>query len=345
MKNIKKKKQLDLNNCSLLNEQKTPFDLNSIASNQISSKQDLFVEEISQEKKKCTRFGCGKEYVDSENVENCCKFHPGHPIFHEGYKKWSCCSKTGYTDFDEFLNEPGCAEGFHTDERQKKPAFMRQEKGDSKLVSNSEEKEVYKTSAVMPPTNIPPLPPKPTVEKVEEELDDPVDAVIPVGAPCLRNGCKVSYVDHSSRTEKCIYHPGIPLFHEGSKGWTCCKPKVLDFSDFLKIEGCQEGKHKFVKKKTDEELVQCKYDWFQVPSAVTVTIYAKKVLKEESQITFDVFKLNINLKFQDGKFFRKEIILSNAINPETSKYEILSTKVECKLMKATGDQWTNLEAK
>lgn len=102
----------------------------------------------------------------------------------------------------------------------------------------------------MPPTNLPPLPPKPTVEKVEEELDDPVDAVIPVGAPCLRNGCKVSYVDHSSRTEKCIYHPGIPLFHEGSKGWTCCKPKVLDFSDFLKIEGCQEGKHKFVKKKT-----------------------------------------------------------------------------------------------
>ena len=50
-----------------------------------------------------------------------------------------------------------------------------------------------------------------------------------------------------------MYHPGAPLFHEGSKGYTCCKRRVLEFSEFMKIEGCEtKPRHLFVgsgKKK------------------------------------------------------------------------------------------------
>jgi hypothetical protein len=56
-----------------------------------------------------------------------------------------------------------------------------------------------------------------------------------------------------------VYHPGVPLFHEGSKGWTCCKRRVLEFDEFMKIEGCKTKKrHLFVgkSKPVGEEKVE-----------------------------------------------------------------------------------------
>lgn len=47
--------------------------------------------------------------------------------------------------------------------------------------------------------------------------------------------------------EDCVFHPGQAIFHEGSKGWTCCKRRVLEFDEFMKIEGCKRKKrHMFV---------------------------------------------------------------------------------------------------
>jgi len=46
-----------------------------------------------------------------------------------------------------------------------------------------------------------------------------------------------------------VDHPGVALFPEGSKGWTCCKRRVLEFDEFMKIEGCKTKKrHLFVGK-------------------------------------------------------------------------------------------------
>ncbi|CAG2057053.1 unnamed protein product, partial [Timema podura] len=33
----------------------------------------------------------------------------------------------------------------------------------------------------------------------------------------------------------CTFHPGIPFFHDAYKGWTCCKKKCTDFTEFLNI--------------------------------------------------------------------------------------------------------------
>jgi CHORD len=64
-----------------------------------------------------------------------------------------------------------------------------------------------------------------------------------------------------------IHVPPQPIFHEGSKvrflffshekivdgerltqGYLCCKRRVLEFEEFLKIAGCTEGRHLFVPK-------------------------------------------------------------------------------------------------
>lgn len=51
----------------------------------------------------------------------------------------------------------------------------------------------------------------------------------------------------------------------------CCKRRVLEFDEFLKIEGCKQGKHCFVGKAKDpsvQEAVDCRSDMYQTPSQV-----------------------------------------------------------------------------
>lgn len=48
----------------------------------------------------------------------------------------------------------------------------------------------------------------------------------------------------------------------GSKGYSCCKRRVLEFDQFLRISGCSESKHLFIgapKPEVGEELVTCRY--------------------------------------------------------------------------------------
>lgn len=94
-----------------------------------------------------------------------------------------------------------------------------------------------------------PPPPEP-----ESEDDDPT-LEIPDGRTCKRRGCGAAYEKSKARggDEKCVHHPGAPLFHEGSKGYTCCKRRVLEFDQFLKIEGCKtKGRHLFVGSGKEE---------------------------------------------------------------------------------------------
>ncbi|KAJ2888794.1 hypothetical protein FB639_000379 [Coemansia asiatica] len=41
---------------------------------------------------------------------------------------------------------------------------------------------------------------------------------------CTRNACGQDYDEATNDPILCQYHPGNPEFHEGLKGWTCCKP-------------------------------------------------------------------------------------------------------------------------
>jgi hypothetical protein len=72
---------------------------------------------------------------------------------------------------------------------------------------------------------------------------------------CRRKGCGETHKGGDREGEKCVHHPGAPIFHEGSKGWSCCKRRVLEFDQFMNIEGCKtKDRHLFVgsgKKEKD----------------------------------------------------------------------------------------------
>ncbi|XP_050664879.1 cysteine and histidine-rich domain-containing protein morgana [Leptidea sinapis] len=60
----------------------------------------------------CKNGGCNTTYNGPQTNDSPCIFHPGCPVFHEGLKFWSCCQKRT-TDFNTFLNQPGCTTGTH----------------------------------------------------------------------------------------------------------------------------------------------------------------------------------------------------------------------------------------
>uniref|UniRef100_A0A3Q1HPV2 CHORD domain-containing protein n=1 Tax=Anabas testudineus TaxID=64144 RepID=A0A3Q1HPV2_ANATE len=42
--------------------------------------------------------------------------------------------------------------------------------------------------------------------------------------------------DPDNNINACTFHPGVPVFHDALKGWSCCKRRTTDFSDFLSIK-------------------------------------------------------------------------------------------------------------
>ncbi|KAM8977672.1 cysteine and histidine-rich domain-containing protein 1 [Pelodytes ibericus] len=60
---------------------------------------------------------------------------------------------------------------------------------------------------------------------------------------CYNRGCGQRYDPDSNPQDSCTYHPGVPVFHDALKGWSCCKRRTTDFSDFLSIVGCTKGPH------------------------------------------------------------------------------------------------------
>ena len=70
--------------------------------------------------------------------------------------------------------------------------------------------------------------PKPQSTAYVEEEDD-LTVAPAVGATCKRKACGKQYEEGLEREKDvCTYHPGAPIFHEGSKGWSCCKRRVME---------------------------------------------------------------------------------------------------------------------
>ncbi len=200
-------------------------------------------------------------------------------------------------------------------------------------------------------------------EPVEEEDPAEADANLPAGLICKRGGCGFKFEggarDRSKET--CQHHKGSPIFHEGSKGWSCCKRRVLDFNDFLQIEPCSTAKsgHLFVGQpktgadgSTDgEEPIDCRMDHYETPNDVRLTVYAKAVDAAKSSIEFNDDSITFSLLLPPapgssrGRRFHKVLKPFAPISPTDSSFNITKFKVDLVLTKqAKGQSWPCLES-
>lgn len=79
------------------------------------------------------------------------------------------------------------------------------------------------------------------VEKTESGM-------VEIGANCKNGGCSVVYQGPETNGTICLHHPGVPIFHEGLKFWSCCQKRTSDFTSFLNQIGCERGTHLWIKE-------------------------------------------------------------------------------------------------
>ncbi|PKY08714.1 CORD and CS domain protein [Aspergillus campestris IBT 28561] len=297
---------------------------------------------------KCVHKCCGKEFSDADEP---CVYHPGPPVFHEGQKGWKCCKPRVLT-FDEFLAIPPCTTGKHStvDDTPAEPAPKEQSQTETptpsvKPVTAIPESAVPRNTispAIPPPSNAP----TPTPEEPESD-DETLE--IPANATCRRKGCGAGYDAAVPRAdEKCVHHPGHPIFHEGSKGWSCCKKRVLEFDEFLKLPGCTEKvKHLFVgkgKPAGEEKVDSVRNDFYQTASTVNASLYLKKIDKDRASVKFSPQSVELDLPTADNKRYKDTYNLFAPIDVEKSGFRVLGTKLELTLAKADGTSWPVLRS-
>ncbi|KAL0587847.1 Cysteine and histidine-rich domain-containing protein 1 [Plecturocebus cupreus] len=69
---------------------------------------------------------------------------------------------------------------------------------------------------------------------------------------CYNQCCSQHFDPETNSDDACTYHPGVPVFHDALKGWSCCK-RTTDFSDFLSIVACTKALEKLKLSSGNEE--------------------------------------------------------------------------------------------
>lgn len=319
----------------------------------------------------CYNKGCGKKFDPSHNDEGqheisffsrnfsnvflfhfleSCIHHPGAPIFHDAYKGWSCCNKKS-TDFTEFLNFKGCATGKHSNEKPEEPVKKSEPSIDVDV--KPVERKPLSNPAKRPDVNSSLVTLTPTVNaNFKKQMDgligkksDAIDdkSYISIGTSCKHGGCTGSYNGPSSDEEICTYHPGVPVFHEGCKYWSCCQRKTTDFTAFLSQPGCDSGKHLWVKEGGESQ-VNCRWDWHQTASNVVIAVYAKSYDYNRSFVKVNPVRAIIKLVFpqQGNAEFNIDLELKGIIDVSNTSAHMFGTKIEIIMPKAEAGHWTGL---
>ncbi|XP_015715449.1 integrin beta-1-binding protein 2 [Coturnix japonica] len=310
----------------------------------------------------CYNKGCGQRFDPEHNSEDSCLYHPGVPIFHDALKGWSCCKKRT-TDFSEFLSIKGCMKGFHSKEKPPEPSQEEtSDKPKAKPMAEiivqgpkSAEKMQRERPSSDEPRQLLPIKVSRSLEHALEKLSlspnnkEPkgdcageAAAQVRAGTTCKNAACKAIYQGPESNTEVCTFHPGVPVFHEGMKYWSCCGIRTTDFSAFLEQPGCSTGRHCWMGK-ADKKAVSCRQDWHQTGNQVVVTIYGKNPLPTLSSVKANRTVLEVHVIFEGNKIFQAELDLWGVIDTEKSFVSMVPTKVEITLCKSSPGAWARLE--
>ena len=281
------------------------------------------------------------------------------------------CCKPRVLTFDEFLEIPPCTTGKHSTVDDT-PAPPKKAAPPTDIPTTTSTSTSTSTNgATSSPTVLPPPQPRQPVRPPqsqpnqqrssspappppeEDESDDP-STPIPAKSICKRRSCGVSYDASVPRDdEECTHHPGHPIFHEGSKGWTCCKRRVLEFDEFMKIEGCKKRKrHLFIGKKPDdehkqkvEEVENVRHDFYQTPTSVIASFFLKKIDKARAKVEFvDEETMDVDCVTTEGggggeRRWKDRVPLFGKIDTQRSTWRVLGTKLEVTFVKAENMSW------
>lgn len=320
-------------------------------------------------------------------------------VKHEGRKGWKCC-KARVLTFDEFMDIPPCTTGKHsTVDDTPDPQFSSKEAVPDVLAPVPQAPSKAEAAALHAPAIRPLSGPEASASNgsltpaksttpvpIESDSDDLSLPLPPTDTICKRRGCGISSKTLSANDnrskEACVYHSGQPVFHEGSKGWSCCKRRVLEFDEFMKIPGCKTrtghlfaGKRSGSKRTTNrkeanaaainnsasqstsaqddddyESLTSVRHDYYQTATSIHASIFLKKIVAPPaSTIEFDSLgkSIHLNLRTSDAKKYVTTIPLYGLIDPSCSKFKVLGTKLELELAKAgetVGQGWPVLRS-
>nr|KAF6437241.1 cysteine and histidine rich domain containing 1 [Molossus molossus] len=301
--------------------------------------------------------------VRGGSAPDACTYHPGVPVFHDALKGWSCC-KRRTTDFSDFLSIVGCTKGRHNSEKPPEPVKPEVKTTEKKELS--ELKPKFQEHIIQAPKPVEaikrPSPDEPMTNlelKVSASLKQALDKLklssgneknkeedsdeIKIGTSCKNGGCSKTYQGLQSLEEVCVYHAGVPIFHEGMKYWSCCRRKTSDFNTFLAQEGCTTGKHMWTAKDAGKKVVPCRHDWHQTGGQVTISVYARNSLPELSQVVANSTLLNVHIVFEGEKEFHQNVKLWGVIDVKRSYVTMTATKIEITMRKAEPMQWASLE--
>eukprot|EP00096_Caligus_rogercresseyi_P010452 TRINITY_DN3814_c0_g2_i1.p1 TRINITY_DN3814_c0_g2~~TRINITY_DN3814_c0_g2_i1.p1 ORF type:complete len:361 (-),score=74.88 TRINITY_DN3814_c0_g2_i1:50-1132(-) len=300
----------------------------------------------------CYNRGCGKKFNPSNNSDESCTYHSGNPVFHDAYKSWSCCGKKT-TDFSTFLSTPGCSKGRHSNvppedslepdrssSVEKNLPQMSPKEWTPPLIISAMERPSLETERTRVQPSILSSIQGLSFQKPVKETSN--NGEMNPEEPCKNGGCKISFGESVSEPD-CVFHNGVPVFHEGMKFWSCCQRKTSDFQSFLNQEGCQRGEHKWIKDSEGGEKIECRYDWHQTANTVTLAIYAKKYDPHKSFVEFNPIRLVAHIFFpEQGGAFDMDLELNGVINVAQTEVSMMGTKIEITMKKAELLSWSKL---
>lgn len=86
-----------------------------------------------------------------------------------------------------------------------------------------------------------------------------------------------------------------------------------------------------------------RYDWYQTSSDVYINIMVKKLKKEEISVSFGENEVTVDIHQEGGLSCSLLILLAHAVVEGKCSFKVLSSKIELKMRKAEGLQWSTLE--
>ncbi|CAG7817940.1 unnamed protein product [Allacma fusca] len=257
----------------------------------------------------------------------------------------------------KFMNIKGCTQGFHSNEKRPEPERKPETVDVPDIV---EVRPPIVRSMRRPDENSEMKALNPIVAESLKKLTYSVaqstgsnntdNEDVKVGDKCQNNGCQVTYSGPESNLTECVHHPGVPIFHEGYKYWSCCKKKTTEFEVFQNQKGCTTGNHmwkKVAEERNDSSgnrILKCRNDWVQTGSNVIVTIYGKKCDPSKSKISLNPVRLQVDIFFpEEGGFYRSSWLLAGIVDVDCSSVTMTPNKIEITMKKTEPFHWSTLE--